>query len=282
MISSPVPVTGEEVARHYDVLDRFYREVWGEHLHHGLFDPGGPTDRQEAALRLVTLVAERAGIRPGARVCDVGCGYGAAARVLAEEYGARVTGLTLSRAQWEWGQTATDHIPGVELLLGDWLENALPAESFDALLAIECLSHVPDPRRFFGEVARVLRPGGRFVICAWLSSPDAGRVAVRHLLEPICREGRLSGLATADEIRGMVREAGLELDSSEDLTRRVAPTWTISAGRVLGGLISRRDYRRFLFRSGEQDRVFALTVFRIRWAYAMGAMRYGLFVGRKP
>jgi tocopherol O-methyltransferase len=266
VIQPPVPASGAEVALHYDTLDPFYREIWGEHLHHGLFDAEGPGDPQEAAARLLALVADRAGIRPGVDVCDVGCGYGATARVLAEDYGARVTGLTISEAQWRHGQVAAAHLEGVELHLRDWMANGLAESSFDAVVAIESFSHMPCPRRFFQEIARVLRPGGRFVVCAWLSAPEPGRLASRHLLQAICREGRLARLATVDEVRALVREAGLEMGAVEDLTRRVAPTWTVSAGRMAAGILTRRDYRRFLLRSGAGDRVFALTVFRIRLA----------------
>lgn len=281
MIRPREPVDGAGVARHYDDLDRFYRELWGEHLHHGLFGNGGSQEPQAAAARLLTLVADRAGIRPGARICDVGCGYGATARVLAEEYGARVTGLTLSRAQLEHARGGTSHLPGVELRLQDWMENDLPSASFDAVLAIESLSHMPDKGRFFREAARVLKPGGRIVVCAWLAREEPRGWEVRGLLEPICTEGRLAGLANRSEVRGLMRDAGLQISSDEDLSRRVAPTWTISARRLAAGVLRSADYRRFLLRSGVVDRVFALTVLRIRLAYALGAMRYGLFAGRR-
>lgn len=282
MIRPAVPPTPGSVARHYDDLDPFYRELWGEHLHHGLFDPGGPGDPQEAAARLVALVAERAGIRAGSRVCDVGCGYGATARLLAEAFGARVMGITLSRAQWEHACAPERRVEGVEIRLGDWLSGELPEEHFDAVVAIECFSHMPDPPGFFRQVFRVLRPGGRWVVCAWLSGDAPGPGVRRYLLEPICREGRLAGLHTAAEIRSLALEAGLHPISSEDLTRRVARTWSISVRRVAGGLLRRRDYRRFLLTSRVEDRAFALTVFRIRAAYALGGMRYGLFAGRRP
>ncbi len=55
------------VARHYDTLDGLYRAVWGEHVHHGLWPSGDPAD-------LARLVADRAGIGPGDRVADDGCG----------------------------------------------------------------------------------------------------------------------------------------------------------------------------------------------------------------
>lgn len=279
MIRPRIPVDGDGIARHYDELDPFYRELWGEHLHHGLFGEGGPTEPQAAAARLLSLVAERAGIGRGTRVCDVGCGYGATARVLAGDYGAAVVGLTLSRAQLDHAATRVAHLPEVELRLQNWLENDLPDGSFDVVVAIESLSHMTDMALFFREAARVLRPGGRIVVCAWMSGKDPSAWERRTLLEPICTEGRLAGLASRDEILGLLAEAGLQLLSDEDLSRRVAPTWTVSARRVVGGLIRRSDYRRFLFSSGVADRVFALTVLRIRLAYALGAMRYGVFTG---
>jgi len=274
-------VSSPEVARHYDRLDPFYRELWGEHLHHGLFD-NGVRDPQAAAARLVSLVAERAGVRAGARICDVGCGYGATAGVFAREYAAHVTGLTLSRTQVEHGRARTEDLPGVELRQGDWLENGLPDRSFDAVVAIESLAHMEDKPAFFREAYRTLRPGGRLVVCAWLSAPNPSPGQVRRLLEPICREGRLAGMGTEAEYRRMSTAAGFQMDSVEDLTRRVRPTWSISARRVAWGFLSRSEYRRFLLRSREVDRVFALTVLRIWAAYAVGAMRYGLFSARRP
>lgn len=98
MIEPRAPQGRAAVAAHYDDLDRFYRDIWGEHVHHGLWATGRESS-DEAVEALVALVAELAEIRPGHRVCDVGCGYGATSRMLAARYGATVTGLTLSEAQ---------------------------------------------------------------------------------------------------------------------------------------------------------------------------------------
>ena len=66
-------VTPADVARHYDELDPFYRELWGEHVHHGYWTSRGET-AAAATENLVTLVAERLALRPGALVGDIGCG----------------------------------------------------------------------------------------------------------------------------------------------------------------------------------------------------------------
>ncbi|MGH7844488.1 MAG: SAM-dependent methyltransferase, partial [Candidatus Binatia bacterium] len=86
------------VADHYDALDPFYRRVWGEHVHHGLWQTG-KEDKDDAVAALCRLVLARVEIKTSERVCDVGCGYGALARMIANEFGGQVTGLTVSTAQ---------------------------------------------------------------------------------------------------------------------------------------------------------------------------------------
>ena len=79
------------VAAHYDDLDRFYLELWGEHAASRPLDLAAGDPRQGRP-QLVTKVAAEAGVTRGTKVCDVGCGYGATARMLADEYGAEVLG----------------------------------------------------------------------------------------------------------------------------------------------------------------------------------------------
>ena len=100
MIVPSVQTTAASVALHYDELDVFYREVWGEHVHHGLW-LGGAESAERAVVQLIEHIAARAHIRQGDAVCDVGCGYGGTARVLAKEFGAVVTGISVTPRQIE-------------------------------------------------------------------------------------------------------------------------------------------------------------------------------------
>jgi tocopherol O-methyltransferase len=52
-----------DVAAHYDTLDQFYREIWGEHVHHGYWRTGHETP-EDAAAALVELVADRLDLMP--------------------------------------------------------------------------------------------------------------------------------------------------------------------------------------------------------------------------
>ncbi len=67
MIASSRPIDSGSVADHYDELDTFYRDICGEHLHHGLWLDGNETS-ELAVAPLVNLVADCAQITRGARV----------------------------------------------------------------------------------------------------------------------------------------------------------------------------------------------------------------------
>jgi len=145
------------VTRHYDSLDGIYRSVWGEHVHHGYWVTGRESP-ERAVEQLVEVVADAARVGEGTRVCDVGCGYGATSRALVSGRGARVPGLTVSGAQQRFAQ-ARSPSGNPRILLGDWLANDLSDEGFDAVIAIESISHMRDRARVFSECHRVLVPG---------------------------------------------------------------------------------------------------------------------------
>ncbi len=273
-------VSPDLVAGHYDSLDRFYREIWGEHVHHGLWESRRDST-ERATRRLIDLVASEADLRPGDLVCDVGCGYGGTSRVLAADYDAEVTGLTVSPAQHAYAEAADPGAANPSYLLRDWLQNDLDSGSFDAVIAIESTEHMADLGEFFAEAARVLRPGGRLVICAWLTRGHPNRWERRHLIGPICREGRMRGMGTVEDYHRLARDSGLEITRSQDLSGRVKRTWPICAGRVAGALVRDPSYRRFLFDRENDHKVFALTLFRIWLAYELGTMRYGILTAEK-
>ena len=280
MIYPNVKPRSGEVARHYDELDRFYRELWGEHVHHGLWRTGRETPEQ-AVRQLVEVVAEQAGIGEGDRVCDVGSGYGATARQLVRQYGASVTALTLSPAQHAYA-TARDARGNPQYRLGDWLDRPFRAGSFDSVIAIESTAHMDDKLGFFEEAFRVLRPGGRLVVCAWLAGEPLRGWERRHLLEPVCREGCLPGMGNAAEYRTWIAKAGLELDSVQDCSQQVRRTWILCMVRLARKLVTDQRYLRYLMDGRQANRRFVLTMLRIWVAYRVGAMQYSLFTARRP
>lgn len=257
------------VADHYDELDRIYRQLWGEHVHHGLWRSGRETP-EAAVAALSDLVAEQLGFGAGAKLVDIGCGYGATARRFATR-GAEVTGLTLSAAQ----AAAAPPMPGVTLIVRDWLANGLADASAEGAYSIESSEHMVDKPAFFREARRVLRPGGRLVVCAWLAAERPRDWEVRHLLEPICDEGALPSMGSESEYRAWADGAGFRSIAFEDVSSSVARTWTICLRRFLGALVTDRAIRAQALAA--RNKRFALSVPRLIAAYKTGAMRYGVF-----
>ncbi len=279
MISPKIDQPSAAVALHYNELDPFYREIWGRHVHHGYWRTGKETSA-EAAEGLADLVAERLGLRPGMSVCDIGCGYGETARLFASRFGASLEGVTISESQFRMAEAEPS--PGVSIRLCDWLKNGFPDSRFDRAYAIESSEHIGDKQRFFSEAFRVLRPGGRLVVCAWLANAGASPLERRLLLEPICRYGRLPGMGTEEDYRALARDAGFDVLAADDISANVQRTWAICIRRSASKLVSDRRYRAFLFAKDAQNKAFALTLFLILAAYAAGAMRYCVFTFEKP
>jgi tocopherol O-methyltransferase len=281
MITPRTIQTTAAVAAHYDELDGFYREIWGDHVHHGYWVTGRES-AAEATEALINHLAGRLDLAAGQNICDIGCGYGATARYLAEHYLLHVTGLTISAAQAANAKTHSPSAGSVTILNADWLANNLPAQKFDRAYAIESSEHMPDKQRFFDEAFRTLKPGGRLAICAWLAADHPKAWEVRHLLEPICREGRLPGMGNEADYRAMATKSGFEMVSVEDISAQVSRTWWICAGRLLKALATRPRYIKFLLNQSQSNRIFAVTLFRLLAAYRTKSMRYCLLVFRKP
>ena len=279
MIVPGTPQTAAGVAVHYDELDVAYRRIWGEHVHHGYWRTGRES-AAEAVEALVGLVETRLDLERGQDVCDIGCGYGATAVGLVARHGVSVLGLTVSAAQE--GIARSRGIPGFTCLRRDWLDNRLPDASFDRAYAIESSEHMVDKDRFFAEAARVLRPGGRMVVCAWLEGEAARPWDKRHLLEPICTEGRLPGMGSRADYEELASRAGLVLAGYEDISRSVRRTWGICLRRLAGRLVADREIRRLVASPATRNRSFALSLPRLIVALRTGAMRYGVFVWDKP
>lgn len=279
MIESKHEQTADQVASHYDDLDRFYREIWGNHVHHGLW-LSGRESIAEATAGLVRCAFSDIALTPGMKLCDVGCGYGETSRLLAREHGVEVVGYTVSAAQYDFARSVTGEQQGVRFVLRDFLQNDIDDDAFDVVFSIESSEHMPDLRRFFAEAARILRPGGRFMVCTWLSQEAPAAWERRYLLEPICSEGRMR-MGTEAEYRSLIEGAGLSIDRVDDVSDKVARTWTLCLAGIARGLLTRRDYWQFLLHAPSRNKEFALTLGRIRLAYAAGAMRYVIFTATR-
>lgn len=266
-------ITATDIAHHYDELDEFYRELWGTHLHHGLWITGKEL-KDEAVINMSLKVLNELGDIKKKKLLDIGCGYGETARLAEGKGSSFVTGITLSTKQFQF---ANKHSAGnIHFVLGDWLSNSFPDEAFDGAYSIECFSHINDKLKFFAEVKRTLKPGSRFVMAAWLAGSNPTVFDNRMILEPICLEGRLPSLCNTDEVKSLIKESGMKLLKFEDLSDRVSKTWSISVHEVFH-LLKTKAGRSYFLNKAMKERKFALSVFRILMGYKKGCFHYGIF-----
>lgn len=112
-------------------------------------------------------LAEAAGITADDLVLDAGCGMGGPARFLASTYGCHVHGIDMTDPYLETAELLTE-ITGlaakVQLQRGDVTAMPFDDEMFDVVWTQHAAQSVPDKERFFSEMFRVLKPGGRCVV----------------------------------------------------------------------------------------------------------------------
>jgi len=157
-------------------------------------------------------LAREVGITPGMRILDIGAGLGGPARYLAETYGCRVDGVDVTAAvvhaaaylSSRWMGPA-DH---VTFRVGDALALPLPDASVDLVWMQHVAMNVADRVRLYGEIRRMLRPGGR------LTTYDVLRTGGELIYPtPWAADGSVSTVLTGDETREAIERAGLRVVS---------------------------------------------------------------------
>jgi ubiquinone/menaquinone biosynthesis C-methylase UbiE len=113
----------------------------------------------QASARLVEAFVRLTGLKPGARVADLGCGSGTFTALLARA-GYTCVGLDISSKLITVGR---GKYPDIEFVEGDIERLPFSDASFDGVLLSGVVHHFPDPSRCAAEVFRVLRPQGRFI-----------------------------------------------------------------------------------------------------------------------
>ena len=171
-------------------------------------DQLAPVDNYHAYRLAGTLaLARAAGITSADRVLDVGGGIGGPARQLAHRFGCRVTVLDLTAEYCAVGQTLTEWTDLTDLVSfvnASGLEMPFDAATFDVAWTQHASMNIADKAGLYREIARVVRPGGRFAFFDMLAGPNQPI----HFPVPWAADPSFSFLASPAETRALIAEVG--------------------------------------------------------------------------
>lgn len=215
------------ISHHYDVGNDFYRLVLGPSWTYSCARFVTPASSlEEAQSAKYELICRKLGLdeRPGARLLDVGCGWGSMAIHAAVNHGARVVGIALSHEQVDRA-TVRVREAGLEDLVQIRYQDYrdLRGEQFDAISSIGMFEHVGTARtaQYFATLRELLVPTGRLLNHA-ISSPGGSRLGPRTFIgRYVFPDGELVDVG---EVLLAMERAGFEVRDVESLREHYSHT----------------------------------------------------------
>lgn len=242
--------------------DSMVEKSFGRHIHWGYWpdpavaQPSSVEDFGAAAERLSLELISLAGITPGMRVLDAGCGFGGTIACLQERIpGLDLVGLNIDPRQLQRAASLVTSSDGNAISFVGGNACALPFadNSFDRVMAVECIFHFPSRLDFLREVKRVLRPGGAMVLSDFVPHPlfaPLGKLSRLEAFSSINLFGRSDVSCTDSGYRRIAAEAGLTITTLRDVTRNILPTYAflqhLGAAPNMAGVPGRRHAAPFI------------------------------------
>jgi len=179
-------------------------------------------------LRASRELQELARITGKDRVLDIVSGLAGPARLLASTLGCHVDCIELS-TDFCAGAALLNRLTGLDDLIkvhqGSALALPFPDDSFDVVWMQNVGMNIADKRQLYGEICRVLKPGGRYAF----QEMAAGKTATAYFPLPWATDPADSHLVSADEMRRLLAETGFVAELLEDTSDAHLSASTVNA-----------------------------------------------------
>ena len=148
--------------KHYDLGNELFQNMLDKRMNYSCGYWKDAVDLGRAQEDKLELICRKLYLRPGMRILDIGCGWGAFGKYAAEKYKVEVVGITVSKEQVELGKILCAGLP-VEFRLVDYRELN---EKFDRIVSVGMVEHVgyKNYRSYFEVASRCLNDDGLFLL----------------------------------------------------------------------------------------------------------------------
>ena len=222
------PRDRQAIAFHYDVSDDFYRLWLDEQMVYSCAYFEDANDGLDQAQRnKLDHLCRKLRLKPGERLLDIGCGWGALIRWAAVHYGVSAHGITLSRNQYEHCRRMIDAEglqDRVSVELRDYRDMAGEAV-FDKIVSVGMFEHVGIGNFpvYFGATRRLMKPGGLFLNHGITHDTEGWRksVSTTFINRYVFPDGELD---TVSNVQRAMERSGFEILDVEALRPHYALT----------------------------------------------------------
>lgn len=214
-------------------VEAIYRDAFGEDY------PAAAQPSAFYSAATLRSAVDRLDLRPGRVLADLGCGHGGPGLWAAQQTGATLIGIDLSPAGIDLARRRAAQLglaARARFTAGDLAATGLPDASCDAVISLDVLPFVPGKAAALREVARIVRPGGRFAFTTWeqLTHPAPGQdddpqrqaLAATFAGHPLLQSART-------DYRELTEQAGLTVETYQE-----PPGWRRQQQALAEGIIA--------------------------------------------
>jgi tocopherol O-methyltransferase len=205
--------SNRDIADYYNTSQIFYTYFWSRTaLHYGFWYEDTKT-LAEAVRNTDNFVIDNLKINSKDIVLDAGCGVGGTAIYVAENTGAKVWGITLSKIQQNIAREKALKSKASNLLkfsIRDYTETNFENDSFSKIFGIESICYASSKMDFLKEAYRILKPGGKIAIIDGFLIKDNLDQREEKIYRKSCEGWVLPNLAGKEQFCQFLEEAGFK------------------------------------------------------------------------
>jgi cyclopropane-fatty-acyl-phospholipid synthase len=203
---SPVAIATQQAnEQHYELPSEFFERVLGRNLKYSscYYDPG-VTSLDEAEERMLALTCERARLRDGDRILELGCGWGSLTLWMARHFpNSRITAVSNSQTQKQFidARAAERGLTNLDVVTCDVNVLDFPADRrYDRVVSVEMFEHMRNYETLLGRVASWMAPGATLFVHIFTHTRFAYTFEVRDESDWMARYFFTGGIMPSDQL----------------------------------------------------------------------------------